>query len=379
MRRAASISPEGSDPAAMYQVLVFDPSHTFVPPSAGSLRIRVARDDAGLVSALCAREWDAILTFGEKRWGPLAHQPYFIRRRWVHLDAAPDADTLVRTTQNVYWGYTRPGSDALPLVSITTPMHDASAFIFETANAVLAQTWTNFEWLVIDDGSGDASVDILESLRDPRIRVERVKPSGRIGWLKQAATSLARGEFLVELDHDDFLVPTALEKIVAAFRADPSVGMVYSNFAEWFAGTREFHVYQVPFWKYRDTPWNGMVAKEALAPDAMGTFVADGVERPVMDAMNVCPNHVRAFRADALRRAGGYRNLVWADDYDVMIRMFLTSNLKKIDELLYVQRMGTNTWTRNTKLLWPCFGEIRRHHLPALHARYRELGLPVLP
>jgi glycosyltransferase involved in cell wall biosynthesis len=258
-------------------------------------------------------------------------------------------------------------------------MHDASAFIFETANAVLAQTWTNFEWLVIDDGSGDASVDILESLRDPRIRVERVEPSGRIGWLKQAATSLARGEFLVELDHDDFLVPTALEKIVAAFRADPSIGMVYSNFAEWFAGTREFHVYQVPFWKYRDTPWNGMVAKEALAPDAMGTFVADGVERPVMDAMNVCPNHVRAFRADALRRAGGYRNLVWADDYDVMIRMFLTSNLKKIDELLYVQRMGTNTWTRNTKLLWPCFGEIRRHHLPALHARYRELGLPVLP
>jgi hypothetical protein len=93
-----------SIPAAMYQVLVFDPSHTFVPPSAGSLRIRVARDDAGLLSALCAREWDAILTFGEKRWGPLAHQPVLIRRRWVHLDAAPDADTLVRTTQNVYWG-----------------------------------------------------------------------------------------------------------------------------------------------------------------------------------------------------------------------------------------------------------------------------------
>lgn len=363
----------------MYQVLVHDPTRTFVPSAVGSIKVSVSHDDRGLLSALCRREWDAIFTFGEKRWGALETQPYFIRRRWVHLDTAPDAERLVAAAQAVYWGYTTPGSDAIPLVSITTPIHNASAFIFETASSVLAQTWTNFEWLVIDDGSEDAGAEILESLRDPRIRVLRFPPSGRIGWVKQAATSLARGEFLVELDHDDFLVPNALEKIVAAFRADPDVGMVYSNFAEWFAGTREFHVYKAPFWKYRDTPWNGMVAKEALAFDAMGTFVADGVERPVMDAMNVCPNHVRAFRADALRRAGGYRNLVWADDYDVMIRMFLTSKLRKIDELLYVQRLGTNTWTGNTKILWPCFAEIRRHYVDALHARYRALGLPVLP
>ncbi len=359
----------------MYQLLIHDPRNEISTANLGSIKVTITRDDHALISALCLREWDAIVTFGEGNWSTLNAQPYFTRRRWVHLPSKPDDAALIETCKNCYWGYTRPGTYKIPFVSITTPVHNAAAFILETARTVQAQTWTNFEWVVVDDGSSDASVAMLEALRDPRIRIFKMQPIGRIGYLKNLACSLARGDYLVELDHDDFLLPHALETIVKAFQTSPDAGMVYSNCAEWYAGTTEFNVYNVPYWTYRDTPWNGLIAKESLQHDAMGMYSFDGNTVPVMDAMNVCPNHVRAFRAETLRKIGGYRDLVWADDYDVMIRMFLECRIHHIPELLYVQRMGTNTWVGNAKLLWPCFGEIRSHYAERLEARYRELGL----
>ena len=362
----------------MYQLLVHDPRHELPAVDVGRLRLTVTHDPDALLAALCRSEWDAIVTFGAKDWRVLETLPYFLRRRWVHLDEAPTGPTLVATCEAVYRGYTRPETDAAPLVSITTPTWNSAAFIRETAAAVLAQTWDNWEWVIVDDGSTDDTVAIVESLRDPRIRVFPMRKIGRIGFLKNAATSLARGAFLLELDHDDLLLPRAAERVVQAFAAAPDAGMVYSNFAEWWSGTDRFHRYEAPFWRYRHTPWNGMLASEALGLDVMGTFEPDGRAEPVICWMNVCPNHLRAFRASTLRRIGGYRNLVWADDYDVMIRMFLDGPIHHIDEMLYVQRMGTNTWTSNASLLWPSFAEVRSHHEQPLRARLASLGLPVL-
>jgi hypothetical protein len=111
---------------------------------------------------------------------------------------------------------------------------------------------------------------------------------------------------------------------------------------------------------------------EAISWDVNGTYTDGFTTWNVIDAMNVCPNHVRAFRASALSDIGGYRDLVWADDYDVMVRMFVKHEIKLIPELLYVQRMGTNTWTKNTELLWPCFGKIREQYAPWLNAKISE-------
>ena len=90
--------------------------------------------------------------------------------------------------------------------------------------------------------------------------------------------------------------------------------------------------------------------------------------------MPICPNHVRAFRATVLKEIGGYRNLVWADDYDIMIRMFLASRIHHIDEMLYIQRFGTNTWTKHAEILWPCFAKIREQYAAALNIRFNELS-----
>jgi len=359
----------------MYTLLIYDPKNEVMSTPDIPLRITIVKSEDELRSALCRREWDTILTFGEKDWRYLSTQSIYIRKRWIHLDTFPSSEELLKKVQSVYYGYTESHSDGMPLVSIYTPTYNSAEFILQTAMTVQLQTWQNWEWVVVDDGSTDNTVSLLESLRDPRIRIFKFPNTGRIGYLKGAATSLARGEYLVELDHDDFLTVNAIERIQHEFTARPDVGMVYSNCAEWWPGTTTCNEYGADYWKYRDTEWNGITVKESLQHDAMGLCDFGTSIEPVIMHMPICPNHVRAFRASTLKKVGGYRNLVWADDYDLMLRMFIHSEIHHINELLYVQRLGTNTWTKHSSILWPCFEKVRTPYLPQLKQRFQELGL----
>ena len=356
----------------MYSVLIYDPSSEILEKYNDSpLRISIAKTADDLRLLLCTQEWDVILTFGEKDWDYLNTLPIFFRSRWIHLDTCPTSSELLTSVQNVYYGYTQSHS---PLVSIFTPTHNSREFIMQTAATVQMQTYTNWEWVIVDDGSLDDTVALLESLRDPRIRIFRFPNIGRIGYLKGAATSLCRGEYLIELDHDDFLTANAVSRVKEEFDSRPEVGMVYSNYAEWWQYTESSNEYSTPYWKYRDTQWNGITLKEALLLDVMGICDLGNGPEPVINHMPICPNHLRAFRKSTLNFVGGYRNLVWADDYDLMIRMFLNTRIYHIDEMLYVQRFGTNTWTKYSEILWPCFSKIREQYSAALESRFEKLS-----
>lgn len=338
----------------------------------GSVKVTGTSDDPRL--ALKLRIPDAIISVNKAQYDILASLPYWIRRRWIETDKVPTTPDLIEAVKNVYWGYTNPQEDLLTKVSIFTPTHNSAKFIAETWEAVKDQTYGNFEWVIVDDGSTDDTVKILNKFRaaDPRIKVFEFPPTNRIGYLKKAATGLCTGDILVELDHDDWLTPDCLQRVVETFKSDSKIGMVYSNSAEYYPESGCCNIYGAPYWRYRKTRWRNVIVDEGLSWDVNGTYT-DGVNTwNVIDAMNVCPNHVRAFRASALSDIGGYRDLVWADDYDVMIRMFLKHDIKLINELLYVQRMGTNTWTKNTDLLWPCFGEVRKQYATELESRIAE-------
>lgn len=357
----------------MYSVLIYDPYKIVQNKPDTQLRLQIAKSENELRDGLCKKEWDAIISFGEKDWTYLNRQPYHIRRKWVHLDSFPDSDTLMSTVQSVYYGYTSTDGDQT-LISIYTPTYNSREFILQTASSVQLQIYQNWEWVIVDDGSSDDTVELLRSLKDPRIRIFQFPNIGRIGYLKGAATGLCRGKYLVELDHDDFLTADALLKINKAFEENPDAGMVYSNCAEWWQGTEQSNTYNAPYWKYRDVEWNGITLKEGLSYDAMGKCELENGEDWVINNMPICPNHVRAFKATVLKEVGGYNNLVWADDYDLMIRMFLHSQIHHINEMLYVQRFGTNTWTKNANILWPCFGKIKESYSKELEKRFKNLS-----
>ena len=117
-----------------------------------------------------------------------------------------------------------------PLVSVVMPVYNGERFVVEAVRSILAQTFRDFECLVVDDGSTDRTPELLaaEQARDPRLVVHR-QPSN-LGFRTALTTgcALARGELIARMDADDISLPTRLERQVAFLQEHPTVGVVGS-------------------------------------------------------------------------------------------------------------------------------------------------------
>jgi glycosyltransferase involved in cell wall biosynthesis len=115
----------------------------------------------------------------------------------------------------------------MPNVSIIIPTYNAERYISETVQSVLAQTYPDFELLIIDDGSTDKSIKIIQNFTDPRIRIIHQENRGLPG-ARNTGIRHARGNYITFLDADDLWVPTKLQKHISHFERDPSVGISFS-------------------------------------------------------------------------------------------------------------------------------------------------------
>lgn len=117
-----------------------------------------------------------------------------------------------------------------PKVTVLMGVYNAQEFLHEAIDSILNQTFTDFEFLIISDGSIDKSVKIIKSYKDPRIRlIERKKNWGLTRTLNQGI-ELARGEYIARQDADDISVPNRLEKEVKYLFEHPGIGLVGSNY-----------------------------------------------------------------------------------------------------------------------------------------------------
>jgi hypothetical protein len=127
-------------------------------------------------------------------------------------------------------------------VSIVTPFLNAGPFIRESIESVLAQTYAQWELLLVDDGSTDDSTPIaLEYAQAYPRRIRYLAHPGRQNRGASASRNLgarhARGEFLAYLDADDVYLPLKLERQVPILDAHPDVAMVYAGSEYWFSWT----------------------------------------------------------------------------------------------------------------------------------------------
>ena len=110
--------------------------------------------------------------------------------------------------------------DQVPTVSVCIPTYKGGQFIAATIDSVLAQTWTDFELIIVDDNSPDATEALIRGYLDARIRYVRnprnLGPEGN--WNR--CLELARGRYFKLLPHDDLLAPHCLAEQVAALEAD---------------------------------------------------------------------------------------------------------------------------------------------------------------
>jgi glycosyltransferase involved in cell wall biosynthesis len=122
---------------------------------------------------------------------------------------------------------------AEPVVSVLVPCHNADAYLEETLESVLAQTYRSLEVIAVDDASEDRTASILEnySRRFPQqIRVARNERRRGMGGSRNRALRAARGFFIAPLDSDDLWDPEMVRKRVAALKSRPEAGFVYTGF-----------------------------------------------------------------------------------------------------------------------------------------------------
>lgn len=218
------------------------------------------------------------------------------------------------------------------MISVFTPSHD-SEFLPKVLESLQAQTYTDWQWIVVHNNGGEPF-----DCKDPRVKQVLVyKAPQWVGPLKALACEHATGDILLELDHDDLLLPTALMEAQKAFD-DPKVGFAYSNALHCdgeFGKVERF--LDAHGWKYRRTKYKGFVLDEPLTFEPTPASLAK---------IWYAPNHFRAFRRDVYEKIGGYaRNMRVLDDQDLMCRLYMETEFHHIDQGLYVYRVhGKNTW-----------------------------------
>jgi glycosyltransferase involved in cell wall biosynthesis len=119
-----------------------------------------------------------------------------------------------------------------PAVSIVLPTFNRLEHLRPAVDSVFAQTFTDWELIVADDGSEAETVTYLAALADqPRVRVLRLPHSGNVPAVRNAALRAARGEYIAFLDSDDVWLPEKLALQVASLQAHPERGWSHTAFA----------------------------------------------------------------------------------------------------------------------------------------------------
>lgn len=221
------------------------------------------------------------------------------------------------------------------MISIFTPSHDTK-YLDQAYESLKNQTYTAWEWVVLLNG--DAKWSRPEY--DDRVVVIKASKNsnGIVGALKREATSHCVGEILLELDHDDILMPTALEEVRKAFDENPDVVFVYSDFAQINEdATPNFSKFNPEFgWEYHEED---------------GYNVCHGLEASPHNVSHIwyAPNHLRAFRTSAYKSTAGYdSSMKVLDDQDIMYKLYVQGEFFHIKKNLYLQRIHSeNTQSKS--------------------------------
>jgi glycosyltransferase involved in cell wall biosynthesis len=118
---------------------------------------------------------------------------------------------------------------AIPLISVIVPVFNGERYLSETLQSVMNQTHSNFEALIVDDGSTDGTKDVVSNLAQNDARIKYVYQANQgVSAARNTGIKYAKGEYLAFLDYDDLWEPENLELKILKFQED-NYGMVHSD------------------------------------------------------------------------------------------------------------------------------------------------------
>jgi glycosyltransferase involved in cell wall biosynthesis len=213
---------------------------------------------------------------------------------------------------------------ATATISLAMAAWNRERFIPAAIGSILRQTRTDWELVVWDDGSTDGTVAAAERAAggDPRIRIVRGEHAG-VSRSLNAAAKLCRGPYFGWVDSDDGLAPTALEATAAVLDADPSVGLVYSDYLTMDEGGN-------------------------IRGPGSRTGISYSRDRLLIDFMTF---QFRLMRRELFDRAGGLdQALDGAEDYDLCLRLSELTEFRHLPRPLYFYRVHPSSVSVNDRL-----------------------------
>jgi glycosyltransferase involved in cell wall biosynthesis len=201
----------------------------------------------------------------------------------------------------------------VPLVTIVIPTYNRLAFVQQAIASVVAQTYSHWELIIVDDGSSDETANALKSMNDNRIRLLEMNHSGNIAFLRNKGVRAGSGEWLAFLDSDDLWIPQKLEI---------QLNDLIHNGKRWGYGKFELMNNEMQTIVNKAgiyLPVSGWIVKEVLTTEAsvnIGTLL---LERALFE------------------EAGGFNEdakLLYREDYELVIRLALRAEALAVPDLL---------------------------------------------
>ena len=132
----------------------------------------------------------------------------------------------------------------MPQISVVTSVYNGENYLKECVDSILNQTFKDFEYIILNNGSTDDTVKILAQYEDPRLRIIHQENLGIVSSLNKG-TSLCRSDLVAHLDADDFVYPSWLEKHINYMSQNQDVVVSSSRFEELFKG--QLYPQRLPF------------------------------------------------------------------------------------------------------------------------------------
>jgi glycosyltransferase involved in cell wall biosynthesis len=242
---------------------------------------------------------------------------------------------------------------ALPLISVIIPAYNAEAFIAETLQSVIAQTYQNIEILVVDDGSQDQTARIVQSFAetDPRVTLFQ-QPNRGVAAARNLAIEKSQGEYIAPIDADDIWYPQKLEKQLQLLLAsEPHVGLVYA--------------------------WSAFIDEQGVLTGRLQAASKEGEVYVALLAGNFIGNaSAPLIRRACLKTIGGYntqmreQNAQGCEDWDLYLRIAEQYQFRVISEFLIGYRQSTSSMSCN------CTAMAKSYDLMLADAQRRSPEIP---
>ena len=208
------------------------------------------------------------------------------------------------------------GSSKAPLISVCMPVYNAKRYLKEAVESILNQTFKDFEFLIIDDGSTDRSLAILKryAAQDRRIRLSSEPNAGYVVRLNEMLHQ-ARGELIARMDADDVALPERFARQVEFLRSHPEVDVL--------GGARE-----------------NIDSKGRLLSVVRNVEGHDDIQAQAMNGFCPISHPSVMMRRKAVLAVGGYRvEMMPAEDVDLWLRMGERGRLANLPDVITRYRL----------------------------------------